>query len=151
VACILPHPTPPHPLRKQDAIVCGKECWEELQNAGGTAPTKEASGGVKRFLLNTHNTHPHQHNTHSFPLITPAGAERNPVEQRKRKTPPGAASTRGRKKHRSKTLGGKRLRPPDNAVKKRPKKKAQLSAHINPWTINSGKLRLQSAGAAESN
>ena len=41
------HPTPIFPLRRQDAIVCGEQCWTELTtaalNAGSQAPTRDTN------------------------------------------------------------------------------------------------------------
>ena len=81
------HPTPISPLRRQDAIVCSEQCWDELTaaalGAGTQAPAREIHTTKRRFIPHKHNTN---NTTHPFPLITYAGLHQ-PVP-----VPPGAAA-----------------------------------------------------------
>jgi hypothetical protein len=165
------HPIPPFPIRTQDAIVCGQACWLELTEAlrqeGMPHPTAEHKT-TRQLLprsLNTTNT------THSFPLVTYPTAK-TPVQQRtsveraddvpdSRPTPKRHRITsptkkRARdsdppeplpKKSKPTPRGTNRKRATSIQVPKKPgrRKKQKLSPHINPWTINSGRLRRLSA------
>ena len=159
-------PTPVFPLRQQDAIVCGEECWTELtaaaHSAGIPAPERDTHDTKRRFLANKHHTH---NTTHSFPLVTCAGQQQScatpimdatePVEQpatpaqqqpgrpdsttsNKRKAPSKAA-------HSKRPTARRRTTPPTTKRKRvaepPDKPKPTLSYHINPWTISSGALR----------
>ena len=170
-------PTPIFPLRRQDAIVCGEQCWTELTtaalSAGSQAPTRETHTTKRRFLAHKHHT---DNTTHSFPLITCAGHKQpcaattvdatDPVEQPAvlAQQPPGSTDDNigNKRKTLSKATLSKRptarqrTSPPTTKRKraagtpdKRAKKKTKptLSAHINPWTISSGILRTQSLRA----
>ena len=170
-------PIPVFPLRQQDAIVCGEECWNELtaaaHSAGIPAPERETHDTKRRFLANKHHTH---NTTHSFPLVTCAGQQQScatpimdatePVEQpatpaqqqpdspdsttsNKRKAPSKAA-------HSKRPTARRRTTPPTTKRKRaaeppdtraKKKPKTTLSYHINPWTISSGALRTQSLRA----
>ena len=57
------------PFRRQDAIVCGEQCWDELTTS---APTREMHTTKRRFLLHKHDTN---NTTHSFPLVTCIGQQ----------------------------------------------------------------------------
>jgi len=170
-------PTPVFPLRQQDAIVCGEECWTELteaaRSAGISAPERETHNTKRRFLAHKHYT---TNTTHSFPLVTCAGrrrpcaeptlsataSEEQPIIQAQQ--PPGnkGGNTGNKRKslstasHSEKPKARRRTSPPTTKRKraagtpdKRAKKKSKptLSAHINPWTISSGILRTQSLQA----
>ena len=78
------HPTPTFPLRRQDAIVCSEQCWDELTTAAhgaGMLGRTNDSGTVahgagtnttkRRFIPYKHNTN---NTTHPFTLITYAGS-----------------------------------------------------------------------------
>ena len=170
-------PTPVFPLRQQDAIVCGEECWTELNaaahSAGIPAPERETHDTKRRFLAHKHHT---PNTTHSFPLVTCAGQQQpgaattvdatEPVElpaapaqqqpgspnsntSNKRKAPSKAAhSGRPTARRRTNPTTTKRKRAAE-PPETRAKKKAKtiLSYHINPWTISSGALRTQSLQA----
>ena len=169
-------PLPVFPLRRQDAIVCGEECWTELtaaaHNAGIPAPERDTYDTKRRFLANKHHTH---NTTHPFPIVTCAGQQQScpaplvdatePVEpttttqqqpgsqdgnaSNKRKAPNKAANS-GRPTARRRTTPPitKRRRAAEPPDKRAKKKpKTTLSYHINPWTISSGALRTQSLRA----
>jgi hypothetical protein len=170
-------PTPTFPLRPQDAIVCGEQCWSELTTAAlsvrSQAPTRETHTTKRRFLTHKHHT---ANTTHSFPLITCAGHKQqcaattvdtmDTVEQPAAsalQSPGSTDDTIGnmRTTRRKATLSKRitvtqRTSPPTTkrahaagTLDKRAKKRAKptLSAHINPWTISSGLLRAQSLRA----
>jgi hypothetical protein len=170
-------PTPVSPLRQQDAIVCGEECWTELtaaaRSAGIPASERETHNTKSRFLAHKHHT---TNTTHSFPLVTCAGHRRpcaeptmsatEPEEQPtiRAQQPPGnrGGNTGNKRKsmnkapHSERPKARRRTSPPTTKRKraagtpdKRAKKKSKptLSAHINPWTISSGILRTQSLQA----
>jgi hypothetical protein len=70
------HPTPIFPLRRQHAVVCGEQCWAELNAAAVSArtlpPTCEIHTTKSRFLPHKYNTNS---TTHSFPLVTRTGQQ----------------------------------------------------------------------------
>jgi len=170
------HPTPIFPLRRQNAKVCGEQCWTELSTAarsvGSHAPMRETHITKRRFLNHKHHT---DNTTHSFPLITYAGHKQpgaattvdatDPVEQPAASAlqPPESTDdninfkrTTLNKATSSNIITGQRTSPPTTkraraagTPDKRVKKKIKpvLSAHINPWTISSGVRRTQSLRA----
>ena len=132
-------PPLPFPLRKQDAIVCGDACWAELvdesKTRGASEPVKEDTLNLLRFLPRRHsNTTP---TTQDYPSVTSRNPQGESIDNSTTSTqvqhgePPTEATTRGRKR---------RARGQRKGAKKKPK----LSAHINPWTINSSRKRQQS-------
>ena len=133
-------PPLPFPLRKQDAIVCGDACWAELMDEsktrGAPEPVKEDPLNSLRFLSRRHSdTTPTTQNYSSVTSRTPQGDSpgcSTTSKQGQQGAPPTAeATTRGRKR---------RARGQRQGTKKKPR----LSAHINPWTINSSRTRQQS-------
>ena len=167
------HPIPSFPIRTQDAIVCGQACWleltETLRQEGKPPPTAEHNT-TRQFLPRSHNT---TNKTHSFPLVTYPTAE-TPVQHETSvgcagcpdpQTTPVKHCLSSPTKKRTRTLDTsekptkKAKTTPETTKRKRassaqaPKqqtrrKKQKLSPHINPWTINSGRLRRLSAQAA---
>ena len=170
------HPTPISPLRRQDAIVCSEQCWDELttaaHGAGMQTPTRETHTTKRRFMPHKHNNN---NTTHPFPLITYAGSHPPPpgpsgtatthIEQpvvqpeqpledkeattgNKRKLPDKTAtSNRPTTRQRTTPITKKRKRTAGTTDTRNKKRKPTLSAHINPWTISSGILRKQSLQA----
>ena len=167
------HPISPFPIRTQDAIVCGQACcWLELTEAlrqeGRPHPSAEHNT-TRQFLPRSHNT---TNKTHSFPLVTyptakttvqhktsvecaggpdPQATPDNhclspPTKKRTRTFDPPERPT---KKPKPILKGTKRKRASSAQTPKQQdrKKKQKLSPHINPWTINSGRLRRLSAQA----
>ena len=165
------------PLRQQDAIVCGEECWTELtaaaRRAGIPAPERETHDTKRRFLAHKHHT---PNTTHSFPLVTCAGQQQScaaptvdatePVDLPTGPAQPQPESSNSNTGNKRKALdkaassgrptARRRTTPPTTKRKrvaeppdKRAKKKPKttLSYHINPWTISSGALRTQSLRA----
>ena len=122
-------PPLPFPLRTQDAIVCGNACWaeltEELLTRGEPEPTQENPLHTPKLLPRRHSET--TSTPHNYPSIT------TPTPQGDSATEPSThdATTRGQKRKARGQRKGKRKQP-------------RLSAHINPWTINSSQKRKQS-------
>ena len=123
-------PSLPFPLRTQDAIVCGNACWtelrDELMKQGAPEPAKENPLHTLKLLPRRHSET--TSTPHNYPSVTA-------------RTPQGGSDTETPSNHDATTRGQKRKA---RGQRKGKKKQPRLSAHINPWTINSSQRRKQS-------